>query len=267
MLIKEYRICMPLTVDEYRIGQLYMIARHSHEQSRGNGDGVEVVVNEPCHDEVHGDGQYTEKRIYLTSRLPSWVQGMIPKVFYVIEKAWNYYPFTITEYTCSFLPRFKILIDTKYENNNGSSENLFNLSEELLAQREVVHLDIAYDVTSSEESDPPLECRTFRSAKTGRGPLERDWRETAQPVMCSYKVVKVFFEVWGFQGRVETGVHRAVRDILIHGHREAFLWLDEWHGMSLEQVREYETALNEETNSKVLTGVHDESASGGAAAN
>ena len=26
--------------------------------------------------------------------------------------------------------------------------------------------------------------------------------------MCSYKVVKVFFEVWGLQGRVETGVHR-----------------------------------------------------------
>ena len=26
--------------------------------------------------------------------------------------------------------------------------------------------------------------------------------------MCSYKVVKVFFEVWGLQGRVESAVHR-----------------------------------------------------------
>lgn len=26
--------------------------------------------------------------------------------------------------------------------------------------------------------------------------------------MCSYKVVKVFFEVWGLQGKVETGVHK-----------------------------------------------------------
>lgn len=51
---------------QYRIGQLYMIARHSAEQSKGGGDGVEVVVNEPCHDDRHGDGQYTEKRIYLT---------------------------------------------------------------------------------------------------------------------------------------------------------------------------------------------------------
>ena len=43
-----------------------MIARHSAEESKGGGDGVEVVVNEPCHDEQHGDGRYTQKRIYLT---------------------------------------------------------------------------------------------------------------------------------------------------------------------------------------------------------
>lgn len=35
MLSKEYRICMPLTVEEYQVGQLYMIARHSLEQSCG----------------------------------------------------------------------------------------------------------------------------------------------------------------------------------------------------------------------------------------
>ena len=43
-----------------------MIARHSAEESKGGGDGVEVIVNEACQDEKHGTGQYTEKRIYLT---------------------------------------------------------------------------------------------------------------------------------------------------------------------------------------------------------
>ena len=63
MLIKEYRICMPITVEEviicpnsfglifkinfqYKIGQLYMIAKHSHEQSQ-KGEGVEVIENRP----------------------------------------------------------------------------------------------------------------------------------------------------------------------------------------------------------------------------
>lgn len=41
-----------------------MIARHSQQES-SDGEGVEVVVNEPCTDEVRGNGQYTEKRIHL----------------------------------------------------------------------------------------------------------------------------------------------------------------------------------------------------------
>ena len=99
MLVREYRICMPITVDEvthpqslslslhtflqYKIGQLYMIAKHSAEQSQ-KGEGVEVVENRPHSDpvrlitlldlfssslsssQVHGDGQFTEKRIYIS---------------------------------------------------------------------------------------------------------------------------------------------------------------------------------------------------------
>lgn len=88
------------------------------------GTGVEVVKNEDCTDEVHGKGRYTEKRIHLSSRLPYWIQSICPQVFYVTEKAWNYYPFTITEYTCSFIPKLNISIHTKYEDNNGTTENV-----------------------------------------------------------------------------------------------------------------------------------------------
>jgi hypothetical protein len=40
-------------LQQYKIGQLYMIARHSLEQS-GNSSGVEIVQNEPCEDPIHG---------------------------------------------------------------------------------------------------------------------------------------------------------------------------------------------------------------------
>lgn len=49
---------------QYRIGQLYMISKHSCEQSDG-GEGVEVVKNEPDDHPQYGRGQLTEKRIYL----------------------------------------------------------------------------------------------------------------------------------------------------------------------------------------------------------
>ncbi|GAA6087661.1 cytoplasmic phosphatidylinositol transfer protein 1 isoform X1 [Tachysurus ichikawai] len=78
-----------------RIGQLYMISKHSHEQS-DRGEGVEVVQNEPFEDPTYGSGQFTEKRVYLNNKLPSWARAVVPKIFYVTEKAWNYYPYTIT---------------------------------------------------------------------------------------------------------------------------------------------------------------------------
>ena len=42
-----------------------MIAKHSSEQSHG-GEGVEVIENRPHEDEVHGKGQFTEKRVHLS---------------------------------------------------------------------------------------------------------------------------------------------------------------------------------------------------------
>jgi hypothetical protein len=73
-----------------------------------------------------------------------------------------------------------------------------------------------------------------------------------KPIMCAYKIVRVRFEVWGLQTRVEDFTQRAVRDILILAHRQAFTWMDEWYGMTIDQVREYEHDMFERTNKKVL---------------
>ncbi|XP_030556174.1 cytoplasmic phosphatidylinositol transfer protein 1 [Drosophila novamexicana] len=250
VLIKEYRVCMPLTVEEYKIGQLYMIARHSLEQS-DEGEGVEVIDNKPCEDPVHGKGQYTEKRIHLSSRLPYWIQAICPRVFYVTEKSWNYYPYTLTEYTCSFIPKLNVLIKTKYENNNGSTENCLDLSEEELKARSVDHVDIAFDEFSGKHYKREEDPKFFKSEKTNRGPLIEGWRDSDTPIMCSYKVVLASFEVWGLQTKVEDFIQRGIRDILLLGHRQAFAWVDEWHGMTLEDVRAYERQKQAETNEKV----------------
>ncbi|KAF4092863.1 hypothetical protein AMELA_G00025210 [Ameiurus melas] len=281
MLMKEYRICMPLTVEEYKIGQLYMISKHSHEQSE-RGEGVEVVQNEPFEDPTYGAGQFTEKRVYLNNKLPSWARAVVPKIFYVTEKAWNYYPYTITEttahlqmscgvhasmsqscyggtrgtntileYTCSFLPKFSIHIETKYEDNNGSNDNIFDEPRD--EDTEVCFVDIAYDEIPERYYKESEDLRYFKSEKTTRGLLPEGWRDTQDPIMCSYKLVTVKFEVWGLQTRVEQFVHKVIRDVLSLGHRQAFAWVDEWIDMSMEEVREYERATQEATNKKLGT--------------
>uniref|UniRef100_A0A3B5MZH9 Phosphatidylinositol transfer protein cytoplasmic 1b n=1 Tax=Xiphophorus couchianus TaxID=32473 RepID=A0A3B5MZH9_9TELE len=241
MLMKEYRICMPLTVEEYKIGQLYMISKHSCEQS-GGGEGVEVVRNEPDIHPQHGPGQLTEKRIYLTSKLPSWIKAFVPRVFYVTEKAWNFYPYTITG-------EFSIRIETRFENNNGNNNNVFG--DKPTPEGDVCFLDILTDPIPEKHYKESEDLSLWRSNKTNRGPLEKGWRKNHSPIMCSYKRVQCSFEVYGFQTRTEDFLHRIVKDILLVGHREAVAWVDEWHGLSLEEVREYEKTMQEKTNSKV----------------
>jgi len=242
---------MPFTVEEYRIGQLFMIAKHSHEQSE-SGEGVEVVHNVPHSDKIHGDGRYTEKRIHLSSKLPYWVQSFCPRIFYVVEKSWNYYPYTETEYTCSFLPKFNIFIKTRYENNSGTTDNCLGLTDEELAVRTVDHVDIAFDEVPPKHYKEAEDPKLFTSKKTGRGPLKEDWKNMTEPIMCSYKWVKASFEVWGLQTRVEDYTQKAIRDVLLLGHRQALAWIDEWFGMTEQDVRDYESKMQAETNVKVI---------------
>uniref|UniRef100_A0A671UKB0 Phosphatidylinositol transfer protein cytoplasmic 1 n=1 Tax=Sparus aurata TaxID=8175 RepID=A0A671UKB0_SPAAU len=210
----------------YRIGQLYMISKHSHEQS-DRGEGVEVVQNEPYEDPEHGQGQFTEKRVYLNSKLPSWARAVVPKIFYVTEKAWNYYPYTVTGEHCSFLPKFSIHIETKYEDNKGCNDNIFD-SELKDQEREVCFVDIAYDEIPERYYKESEDLRYFKSDKTSRGILQEGWRDTQDPIMCSYKLVTVKFEVWGLQTRIFS------------------------FNMTLDDVRDYERQMHEKTNIKVV---------------
>uniref|UniRef100_A0A1A9VQB3 Phosphatidylinositol transfer protein N-terminal domain-containing protein n=1 Tax=Glossina austeni TaxID=7395 RepID=A0A1A9VQB3_GLOAU len=243
VLTKEYRICMPLSCEEYQIGQLYMIARHSYEQS-SNGEGVEIITNEPCEDETYGKGQYTEKPVCLYGFSPYVL------VYFILQK--NRGIFIPLQKQCSFVPKLNILIRTKYEDNNGNSENSLNLTADQLKHRLVDNIDIAFDELSNgkhykKEEDPKF----FTSKKTNRGCLIEGWRDTDKPIMCSYKLVDVSFEVWGLQTKVEEFIHRSIRDILLLGHRQAFAWIDDWYDMSLDDVRAYEHETHQETNKKL----------------
>ncbi|MGH0120476.1 UNVERIFIED_CONTAM: hypothetical protein FKN15_066363 [Acipenser sinensis] len=119
------------------------------------------------------------------------------------------------------------------------------------SEREVCFLDIAYDDIPDRHYKSSEDLRCFASIKTGRGPLKEGWREKDKPVMCSYKLVSVKFEVWGLQTRVEQFVHKVMRDILLIGHRQAFAWVDEWYNMTMDEVRKYERDTQKATNEKI----------------
>ncbi|KAF2072192.1 hypothetical protein CYY_006489 [Polysphondylium violaceum] len=250
VLVREYRIPLPISVEEYRVAQLYMVAKVSKNHT-SNGEGVEIIENKPYIDGAI-NGQFTHKIFHLSSRLPTWLRSLAPASLQIEEKSWNAYPYCKTTYQCPLLgDRFSISIETRYAPDGGVQDNCLKLQPEELSVREVDVVDIAYDPIDPTrykiEEDPTI----FKSVKTGRGQLQKDWfkNTTTSPIMCSYKVCKVEFRYWGVQSRVENYIQRsAIRDILFMGHRQVFCWMDEWFGMDMKDIRKMEEEVKQELN-------------------
>lgn len=173
MLIKEYRVVNNCSVEEYQVAQLYMVIEASKAET-GGGEGVEIHKNEPYDNEL-GKGQYTKKTYYLNSKVPGWVRALAPAGSLELhEEAWNGYPYCKTVMTNGWMKdKFQIVVETQHVGNDrGEQDNVLNLSADDLKKREVVKIDVVNDpVDGQDEYDPSK----YKSEKTGRGPLAKDW--------------------------------------------------------------------------------------------
>ncbi|KAI5718845.1 hypothetical protein M8J76_001025 [Diaphorina citri] len=275
MLIKEYRIPLPLTVDEYKIAQLYMIAKKSREESKGAGSGVEILYNEPYDNDEEAPGtkgQKTVKIYHVGSHLPGWIKSLLPKsALEVKEEAWNAYPFTKTVYSCDFVKNFKLEITTKYLPDDGSTDNVFQLSGSDLRSRIVEVIDVVKDQLYGgdyvREEDPSI----YVSKTTGRGPLSENWiseywnavkedptvSHDNKSMMCAYKLCKIQLNYWGIQSKVERFIaDTALRKTMLRAHRQAWAWQDEWNGLNIEDIRKIERDTAEALKLKMSGGAN-----------
>jgi hypothetical protein len=148
---------------------------------------------------------------------------------------------------------FKIYIDTWHKPGLPEDEvnqNVHKLPGSKLQQRKLTPLDI-YDAPENacasdckEDEDP----RTFHSEKTGRGPLSKGWQKNNNeyPLMTCFKLYEIEFKWWGLQTKVESIIYYAVKRLLHNFHRQLFCWLDRWHGMTMDDIRELEAKTKED---------------------
>ncbi|KAF1436627.1 Membrane-associated phosphatidylinositol transfer protein 1, partial [Spheniscus mendiculus] len=220
-----------------RAHQRFSPQKKSREESSGEGSGVEILANRPYSDGPGGSGQYTHKIYHVGSHIPSWFRALLPKAaLQVEEESWNAYPYTRTRwdpagprgglrgrpcrraqprpcasprYTCPFVEKFSIEIETYYRPDAGQQTNVFNLSAAEKRQRILDTIDIVRDPISPGEYKPEEDPKLYHSSKTGRGPLGEDWLEGAAggPLMCAYKLCKVEFRYWGMQSKIEQFIH------------------------------------------------------------
>jgi len=254
MIIKEFRIVLPISVEEYQVGQLWSVAEASKNET-GGGEGIEVLENAPFENAVVGEnklvlekGQYTHKIYHLASKVPSFIRLLAPKgALEIHEKAWNAYPYCRTEISNPdyMKENFYIIIETWHKPDRGQEFNVHNLNEEKLAKRKIDHIDIAAQIDSRDykaDQDPTK----FKSEKTGRGPLNGDWQKTCEPHMCAYKLVTILFKWTLLQNKVENFISKTERRIFTNFHRQLFCWLDKWHGLTMDDIRRIEEKTKEE---------------------
>jgi len=260
--IGEYRMSLPLSVDEYKIGQLYSVSKISLLET-GGGEGVEYVMNEPFEREIphlkDGNtykGQYTYKIIHLQSKLPKFIRVLAPAGSLEIhEESWNAYPTIVTKYSNDYMKKnFHIVLMSHHDDGKTLLDNATNLPAEKLAKRVITDLDIVSYRIDSRDYDESEDPTNFKSVKTGRGPLQKGWSQTHEPLLRVYKSYDIVFKWWGIQEKVERLIVKAISRLLARSNRRLFAWLDEWHGMDIDEIRKYEEKVKLELNDLRNTG-------------
>ncbi|XP_046559607.1 phosphatidylinositol transfer protein alpha isoform-like [Haliotis rubra] len=267
-IIKEFRVVLPVSVEEYQVAQLYSVAEASKNET-GGGEGIEVIKNEPFSPTegvqppdplLGGDfntGQYTYKVYHLQSKVPGYIRVLAPKgSLEVHEEAWNAYPYCRTVITNPEYMKdaFHIVIESLHLPDKGNTANAHRLTPEELKHLDVCNIDITDKVSSSDykkSTDPKL----FKSQKTGRGPLDTpNWKENVDPVMCAYKLVRAKFKWFGLQTRVEKMIMKQEQRLFTNFHREVFCWMDQWYGLTMSDIRALEDKTKEDLDKSRRTG-------------
>ena len=260
MLRKEFRIVLPMSVEEYHAAQLWSVAEASKDET-GGGEGIEVVNNEPLEE----DGrtvQYTKKIYHFRSRVPLFLRMLAPAgSLEFLEEAWNAYPHIKTVVTNPSYMKdgFELRIESMHLPDLGESENVHNLPEKEWKNTEVIKIDIANDYVSSGDYKAEFDPSKFRSIKANRGPFGPHWidqlraermmQDTDKPptaYMCAYKLVSCRFKWFGLQTRVENMIQRQEQRLFTTFHRQVVCWMDKWYGLTMDDIRRLEDETKQE---------------------
>jgi Phosphatidylinositol transfer protein len=177
--------------------------------------------------------------MHLKSKLPKFIAMLVPdSMTDIVEYSWNAFPHCRTEYYNAYYgDKFMLSVESIHAADRGTQANAVNLSPEDLDKRKVDYINIACadsHVKMIDGEDPT----TFMSRKTGRGYLKPSFIEDHDPVMCCYKVVKLRFKVFALQSKVESwGQQYGIRNPFLLAHRKVFCWMDEWFGLTIDDVK------------------------------
>lgn len=151
MIIKEYRIILPISVEDYRIAHLWTTSQVEKLET-GGGEGFEIVINEPREFEI-GSGQFTLKILRLASKVPYFLRVLAPIGSLQLNiNSRNTYPCVNTTMTNPeyMKDNFSVEVESLHKEDFGELENPHGLTADELQQRQVEYIDFVNDNISTK---------------------------------------------------------------------------------------------------------------------
>eukprot|EP00057_Strongylocentrotus_purpuratus_P012115 XP_011666589.1 PREDICTED: phosphatidylinositol transfer protein alpha isoform isoform X2 [Strongylocentrotus purpuratus] len=257
-LYTEFRIVLPyVSLDEIQIGLLYTLCKTSLAET-GGAEGVEIIVNEPRTTDTGEECQYYHKILHLASKVPRVIRMLAPKgALEIHDITTDTYPKIRTAYTNPDYMKDGFHVDVQKifkDNDKATEENVFNLDDEKRAKTLTIKIDIVNDQVSQTDYSEDTDPTKVRLEKISRGPLTADWKDTETKFLTVYMFVEIKFKWWGLQTKVQSVIHRALTRFYGNFYRTLICSLDEWYGMTMENIRELEEKTKRDLNEARCSG-------------
>ena len=246
MLLIEYRIKLPISIDQYQIAHLHTTMDMSKEHTR-LGEGVEVMENTPCDTACLPQPrsrkevtkvQRTSKRYYVPDSITS-VVGLNKVV--LRESSFNKFPnfrTTVTvESAGDAVINGEFTIDTVCRKGDDvvNKDNVFRLPQGILDKRAVVDVDIVADVLPADLVNADEDPKKVLGLTDG-------WQGSLIPRLSMVVYKLVFVKSCGPANKetINALVMDNLNKIFNVFHRKLVCSQDRWKGLNMEDIRTME---------------------------
>lgn len=254
MKILEWRIVMPMTVEQYQIAQIYAVAKKTLDDSNDK-EGIQRTSFESCKyndkDAIHSTYLYN-----FANKLPAALRWVIPNNYQTLcEECYDQFPNQQSTFNLKDNnDTLKMTITTRVSEFKNNLENLDEDDAELytadeLSQRVVRYIDILNWPTSSEDRKlSEFECEKANIEKlpvsgTNVKDALPEWvKEYKGPMVIARKIIKINIDLFAIAGATEEFIsHEFMPNIYADSHQFMVKTAENWCDMDLKGAREYES--------------------------
>jgi hypothetical protein len=258
----EFRTPLPFSLAEYEIGSRYTAAKIKLLETGGEEGFESVISNEQREHPTLGLCNYSYDILHLRQQLPSTMRTLAPTgSAEVSSHIYSRFPNEYTEITNPEYMKENFHLNNTAITTDGSvqQDNALNLSSEQLGPRSVETIDFFNDQVRSSDMVLTPELENCVHQARGETPLANNWQETETQQVVNYQYIDLEFRWWGLQDKMEITIIRDMRRIITMFHRRMYFWLDQWHGMTIQDVEAYEakvvSQLNDKRQNEPFTGM------------